>query len=143
MSCYAGGELPSLMSTPVEGPARSELMSILCHLRMDDTSCQIDLTVRETVKTWIVSGIELVHCGLKDIASHFIKMDSQTWKTTLILQFLEREEPSKPTTGLDYTYGRKSKGAKMEKDVTHMWELGGGTSLSKLIEIPITAASIE
>lgn len=34
-------------------------------------------------------------------------------KTTLILRFLEREEPPKPTTALDYTYGRTSKGANM------------------------------
>ena len=50
-----------------------------------------------------------------------------------------REEPSKPTTGMEYTYGRRSKGSNMAKDVTHLWELGGGTSLAKLIEIPITA----
>ena len=50
-----------------------------------------------------------------------------------------REEQSKPTTGMEYTYGRRSKGSNMAKDVTHLWELGGGTSLAKLIEIPITA----
>ena len=49
-----------------------------------------------------------------------------------------REEQSKPTTGMEYTYGRRSKGSNMAKDVTHLWELGGGTSLAKLIEIPIT-----
>ena len=27
----------------------------------------------------------------------------------------------------------------MAKDVSHLWELGGGISLAKLIEIPITA----
>ena len=48
-----------------------------------------------------------------------------------------REEPSRPTTGMEYTYGRRSKGSNMAKDVTHLWELGGGTSLAKLIEIPI------
>ena len=26
----------------------------------------------------------------------------------------------------------------MAKDVSHLWELGGGISLAKLIEIPIT-----
>ena len=49
-----------------------------------------------------------------------------------------REEQSKPTTGMEYTYGRRSRGSNMAKDVTHLWELGGGTSLAKLIEIPIT-----
>lgn len=28
------------------------------------------------------------------------------------------------------------------KDIAHLWELGGGTSLSDLVQIPITAASI-
>ncbi|KAL5486978.1 hypothetical protein EMCRGX_G019526 [Ephydatia muelleri] len=200
----------SLIDVDTSGrPCKERLMSILCHLRMDDNQLSDRFNrksitnLRQSLCSIVgVSGIELVHCGLKDIASHFIKdgltdmfeqrsmsdkrkrldADRDLWtvaleerdrntedreksqalqgvvdgdttlffvgsqnagKTTLILQFLEREEPSKPTTGLDYTYGRKSKGAKMEKDVTHMWELGGGTSLSKLIEIPITAASID
>lgn len=28
------------------------------------------------------------------------------------------------------------------KDIGHIWELGGGTFLSKLIEIPLTSATI-
>lgn len=28
------------------------------------------------------------------------------------------------------------------KDVTHLWELGGGTSLSMLADVPITTQSI-
>ena len=31
---------------------------------------------------------------------------------------------------------------KQAKDVTHIWELGGGTFLSKLAEVPITQDSI-
>lgn len=63
-------------------------------------------------------------------------------KTSLILRFLEREEPPKPTTALDYTYGRRFRGANTAKDVTHLWELGGGTFLSKLVEVPITRENI-
>lgn len=71
--------------------------------------------------------------------SHVFFMGSRAaGKTTLILRFLEREEVPKPTTGLEYTYGRKSRGADLAKDISHIWELGGGTFLSKLIEIPIT-----
>ena len=28
------------------------------------------------------------------------------------------------------------------KDIAHIWELGGGTFLSKLVSVPITAANI-
>ena len=31
-------------------------------------------------------------------------------KTSMILRFLERDEPSKPTLSLEYTFGRRSKG---------------------------------
>ncbi|XP_033645784.1 cytoplasmic dynein 2 light intermediate chain 1-like [Asterias rubens] len=58
-------------------------------------------------------------------------------KTSIILRFLEKEEPPKPTTALEYTFGRKAKGHNMTKDVAHMWELGGGTFLSELVEVPI------
>jgi dynein light intermediate chain 2 len=63
-------------------------------------------------------------------------------KTSMILRFLEREETPKPTTALDYTYGRRSRGANLAKDVTHLWELGGGTSLCDLVDVPINAQSI-
>ena len=29
------------------------------------------------------------------------------------------------------------------KDICHIWELGGGTSLSKMVQIPITLENIE
>ena len=38
-------------------------------------------------------------------------------KTTLILRFLEREEVPKSTTGLEYTYGRKSRGADLVREL--------------------------
>lgn len=34
-------------------------------------------------------------------------------KTSIILRFLEREESAKPTTALEYTYGRRSQGANL------------------------------
>ncbi|XP_019855996.1 PREDICTED: cytoplasmic dynein 2 light intermediate chain 1-like isoform X1 [Amphimedon queenslandica] len=63
-------------------------------------------------------------------------------KTTLILKFLEREETPKPTTGLEYTYGRRTRGMNLAKDVAHLWELGGGTFLSQLLNIPLTTDTI-
>eukprot|EP00911_Craspedida_sp_UC1_P001356 UC1_evm1s1022 len=69
-------------------------------------------------------------------------------KTSLILRFLDRgRDVPKPTTALEYTYGRKSRsvvGAAGvgKKDVAHIWELGGGTQLSRLVETPITAQGL-
>jgi dynein light intermediate chain 2 len=72
----------------------------------------------------------------------FIVGSRDAGKTSMILRFLEREERPKPTTALDYTFGRRSRGANLAKEVTHLWELGGGTSLSMLADVPITAHSI-
>uniref|UniRef100_A0A672JRY4 Dynein, cytoplasmic 2, light intermediate chain 1 n=1 Tax=Salarias fasciatus TaxID=181472 RepID=A0A672JRY4_SALFA len=53
-----------------------------------------------------------------------------------------RDEPSKPTLALEYTFGRRARGHNTPKDIAHLWELGGGTSLSDLVQIPITPVSI-
>ncbi|KAM4729492.1 cytoplasmic dynein 2 light intermediate chain 1 [Anableps anableps] len=63
-------------------------------------------------------------------------------KTSILLRCLERDEPPKPTLALEYTFGRRAKGHNTPKDIAHLWELGGGTSLSDLIQIPITLVSI-
>ncbi|KAM9808754.1 cytoplasmic dynein 2 light intermediate chain 1 isoform X3 [Syngnathus typhle] len=63
-------------------------------------------------------------------------------KTSLLLRCLDRDEPAKPTLALEYTFGRRATGHNTPKDIAHLWELGGGTSLSDLVQIPITAASI-
>ncbi|PWA25704.1 hypothetical protein CCH79_00001838, partial [Gambusia affinis] len=63
-------------------------------------------------------------------------------KTSILLRCLERDEPPKPTLALEYTFGRRAKGHNTPKDIAHLWELGGGTSLSDLIQIPITPDSI-
>lgn len=64
-------------------------------------------------------------------------------KTSMILRFLDRDEQPKATTALEYTFGRRSKGANLVKDVAHVWELGGGTFLSNLIETPINQQTIK
>ncbi|XP_071393788.1 cytoplasmic dynein 2 light intermediate chain 1 [Centroberyx affinis] len=60
-------------------------------------------------------------------------------KTSILLRCLDRDEPSKPTLALEYTFGRRARGHNTPKDIAHLWELGGGTSLSDLVQIPITA----
>lgn len=67
----------------------------------------------------------------------FIIGGKNSGKTSVILRFLDRNEPPKPTVALEYTYGRRSKGHNIAKDVGHIWELGGGTWLSKLMDIPL------
>ncbi|XP_044069316.1 cytoplasmic dynein 2 light intermediate chain 1 isoform X2 [Siniperca chuatsi] len=63
-------------------------------------------------------------------------------KTSILLRCLDRDEPSKPTLALEYTFGRRARGHNTSKDIAHLWELGGGTSLSDLVQIPITPVSI-
>ncbi|XP_028676474.1 cytoplasmic dynein 2 light intermediate chain 1 [Erpetoichthys calabaricus] len=63
-------------------------------------------------------------------------------KTTLILRFLERDELPKSTLALEYTFGRRARGHSTPKDMAHFWELGGGTSLSDLVQIPVTAENV-
>ncbi|NP_956774.1 cytoplasmic dynein 2 light intermediate chain 1 [Danio rerio] len=63
-------------------------------------------------------------------------------KTTILLRFLERDETAKPTLALEYTFGRRARGHNTPKDIAHLWELGGGISLSDLVQIPITADNV-
>nr|XP_023660052.1 cytoplasmic dynein 2 light intermediate chain 1 [Paramormyrops kingsleyae] len=63
-------------------------------------------------------------------------------KTTVMLRCLDRDEAAKPTLALEYTFGRRARGHNTPKDIAHFWELGGGTSLSDLIQIPITAQNV-
>uniref|UniRef100_A0A3Q3SXN0 Cytoplasmic dynein 2 light intermediate chain 1 n=1 Tax=Mastacembelus armatus TaxID=205130 RepID=A0A3Q3SXN0_9TELE len=63
-------------------------------------------------------------------------------KTSILLRCLDRDEPSKPTLALEYTFGRRARGHNTPKDIAHIWELGGGTSLSDLVQIPIITVSI-
>jgi dynein light intermediate chain 2 len=64
----------------------------------------------------------------------------QSGKSSLISHFLNPTRDSKPlpTTALEYTFGRRSNTATTDKDVAHIWELGGGISLAGLIDVPIT-----
>uniref|UniRef100_A0AAY4CQ31 Cytoplasmic dynein 2 light intermediate chain 1 n=1 Tax=Denticeps clupeoides TaxID=299321 RepID=A0AAY4CQ31_9TELE len=62
-------------------------------------------------------------------------------KTTILLRCLDRDEPPKATLALEYTFGRRARGHNTLKDIAHLWELGGGDSLSDLVQIPVTPQS--
>jgi len=72
-----------------------------------------------------------------DESAVFLIGSKNSGKTSIILRFLDRDEPPKPTVALEYTFGRRAKGHNIAKDVGHVWELGAGTWLSKLMDIPI------
>ncbi|XP_046842822.1 cytoplasmic dynein 2 light intermediate chain 1-like isoform X3 [Xenia sp. Carnegie-2017] len=63
-------------------------------------------------------------------------------KSTIVLRFLDKDENPKPTVALDYTFGRRAKSHNMQRDIGHIWELGGGTFLSNLIEVPLKEETI-
>jgi len=77
-----------------------------------------------------------------DDNSVFFVGGKNSGKTSIILRFLDRNEASKPTVALEYTYARRSKGHNMAKDIGHIWELGGGTWLSKLMDIPLNPETL-
>lgn len=72
----------------------------------------------------------------------FLVGSKNSGKTSMILRFLERDEPPKPSVALEYTFGRRARGHNLAKDVGHIWELGGGTWLSKLINVPVNADNL-
>ena len=56
----------------------------------------------------------------------------------MTLHILERDESPKQTLALEYTFGRKTN-QNLVKDVCHLWELGGGTMYTNLVETPLVA----
>lgn len=63
-------------------------------------------------------------------------------KTSILYRCLDKDEPPKPTLALEYSFGRRTRGHNTPKDIAHLWELGGGTSLSDLVQIPISPSSV-
>lgn len=74
--------------------------------------------------------------------SIFLIGGKNSGKTSIIMRFLDRSEPPKPTVALEYTYARRAKGHNMAKDIGHIWELGGGTWLTKLLDVPINKENL-
>uniref|UniRef100_A0A158PC14 Cytoplasmic dynein 2 light intermediate chain 1 n=1 Tax=Angiostrongylus cantonensis TaxID=6313 RepID=A0A158PC14_ANGCA len=67
--------------------------------------------------------------------------NTQSGKSTMINKFLDKNEEPKETVALEYTYARRTRGN--NKDVCHIWELGGGADLTQLLAIPLTKENIE
>ncbi|CAH8493293.1 unnamed protein product [Heterobilharzia americana] len=68
--------------------------------------------------------------------------NKESGKSSIINQFLEKDETPKATLALDYTFGRKGAGNHLTRAVSHIWELGGGLKLSDLIDVLITPNNI-
>uniref|UniRef100_A0A7S0HWD4 Cytoplasmic dynein 2 light intermediate chain 1 n=1 Tax=Hanusia phi TaxID=3032 RepID=A0A7S0HWD4_9CRYP len=67
-------------------------------------------------------------------------------KSTLIRRFknAEKDDELQPTTALDYSFARTvDKGKTGTKDVAHFWELGGGTSLPDLLDVPLNENNLK
>ncbi|KAM5292636.1 cytoplasmic dynein 2 light intermediate chain 1 [Ctenodactylus gundi] len=119
-------------------PPRSGVHSLSKHRE----TCE---TLWETAKAEVEkrqshgSGVDGLQTGEKSL---FFIGSKSGGKTTIILRCLDRDEPAKPTLALEYTYGRRTKGHNMPKNIAHFWELGGGTSLLDLISIPVTSDTL-
>lgn len=77
-----------------------------------------------------------------DEASVLVVGAKNSGKTSIVLRLLDRDEAPKPTVALEYTFGRRAKGHNIAKDVGHIWELGGGTWLSKLMDVPLNPSNL-
>mmetsp|Transcript_40829 Transcript_40829/g.96014 ORF Transcript_40829/g.96014 Transcript_40829/m.96014 type:complete len:464 (-) Transcript_40829:258-1649(-) len=67
-------------------------------------------------------------------------------KSTLLQKFLmaEGQGDPKPTLALEYSFARRtSKTAPGVKEVAHLWEVGGGTALANLLDVPVNEASLK
>lgn len=76
-------------------------------------------------------GSELLFVGSK-----------QAGKSSIIHNFLMKDDAPKPTTALEYRFARRSTGTQSAASVANIWELGGGTQLAELLEIVLLPARI-
>ncbi|XP_053696554.1 cytoplasmic dynein 2 light intermediate chain 1 [Sabethes cyaneus] len=62
-------------------------------------------------------------------------------KSTLINKFLDRDDSTRPTLALEYSFGRKTAaGQGAQKNVCNVWELGSLANSSQLIEVPVRSS---
>ncbi|CAN8000508.1 unnamed protein product, partial [Ixodes hexagonus] len=66
----------------------------------------------------------------------------QSGKTSLIYRLVDKAEAPKPSLALEYIFARKSRGTSTSKEVSHIWELAGGSTSAQLLEIPINTKSL-
>eukprot|EP00040_Diaphanoeca_grandis_P013430 m.67908 g.67908 ORF g.67908 m.67908 type:complete len:403 (+) comp23884_c1_seq1:279-1487(+) len=111
------------------------------------TPAKTDRKVRDifslALKERTVNGDKEKNVG--DETTVLIVGSKSSGKSMIILHFLERSasESPKPTMALEYNYGRRGRTNDMGKDIVHLWELGGGTSLVKLIEAAATVNTVK
>ncbi|KAJ3054405.1 Cytoplasmic dynein 2 light intermediate chain 1 [Rhizophlyctis rosea] len=100
-------------------------------------------SIRKDIWTLVKEAKEREKKNVESVESTMYVVGSKhSGKTSIVFRFLDREEAPTPTVGLEYTFGRRTRGVNAVKDVTHIWELAGGTYLSDLIDIPITETNI-
>lgn len=59
----------------------------------------------------------------------------QAGKSTIINNFLGKDEVPKPTAALEFRFARRSAGSHNATAVANLWELGGGTQLAELLKV--------
>lgn len=66
-------------------------------------------------------------------------------KTSIINNFLDRSETIKPTLALEYSFGRRTggPGQGLQKQVCNVWELGGLSNSSSLMNVPMKSHGLE
>lgn len=75
-------------------------------------------------------------------SSHIVLCGNfQSGKSTMVSKFLDKNEVPKETIALEYIYARRTRGN--NKDVCHIWELGGDTKLAQLLAVPLAKENIE
>ena len=69
----------------------------------------------------------------------FYLWDKKYGKTTAQNFFLNpAKDDTQSLLWLEYTYGRRSSNNSLQKDIAHIWELGGGKKLADLIKVPMS-----
>jgi len=64
-------------------------------------------------------------------------------KSTLLKGLKNNDEEPKPTLALEYSFLRKINAADGRKDVAHLWEIGGGTAMQNMLDVPLTESSVK
>ncbi|XP_055546339.1 cytoplasmic dynein 2 light intermediate chain 1 [Wyeomyia smithii] len=73
----------------------------------------------------------------------FVLGSKEAGKSTLINKFLDRDDTTRPTLALEYSFGRKTAaGQGAQKNVCNVWELGNLVNSNQLIEVPVRSCEL-
>lgn len=64
-------------------------------------------------------------------------------KSTLLKGLLNKDEEPKATLALEYSFVRPKATESGRKDVAHIWEIGGGTAMQNLLDVPLTESTVK